>query len=225
MSRREEIDSKENAINNQHDLPVYHRIHRILTNLIPLINRFDDEEKLSFRSFAPIIFQFDKTFALLIGTLLIKIAENREDLESMLILFQENLSENYFERILIQLATVLSNKYSYSFIQKLNINEKLDLAQWFIKEKDQGLFVFDLLKNHVFNRANIDREQCQNLLRQLRQSENLFLRQQALEYTVHWKKKRERLQRKRNQIRVPNDSSDADISDINLFDIFDVMQN
>jgi len=225
MSRREEVDSKENAIDNQHDLPVYHRIHRILTNLIPLINQFDDEEKLSFRSFAPIILQFDKTFALLIGTLLIKIAENRDDLESMLILLQENLSENYFERILIQLATVLSNKYSYSFIQKLNINEKFDLAQWFIKEKDQGLFVFDLLKNHVFNRANIDREQCQNLLRQLRQSENLFLRQQALEYTVHWKKKKERLQRQRNQIRVPNDSSDPDISDINLFDIFDVMQN
>ena len=52
MSRREEIDSKENAIDNQHDLPVYHRIQRILTNLNSHINQFDNEKKLSFRSFA-----------------------------------------------------------------------------------------------------------------------------------------------------------------------------
>jgi hypothetical protein len=225
MSHREEVDSKQNAIDNQHDLPVYHRIHRILTNLICHIDQFDDEKKLSFRSFAPIILQFDKTFALLIGTLLIKIAQNRDDLESMLILLQENLSENYFERILIQLAKVVSNQYSCSFIQQLNVNEKLDLAQWFIKEKDQGLFVFDLLKNHVFNKSNVDREQCQNLLRQLRQSENLFLRQKTLEYTVRWKRKREKHQRRRNQISVLKGSSDPDISDINLFDIFDVVQN
>ena len=36
-----------------------------------------------------IILQFDKTFALLIGTLLIKIAQNKEDLESILIFFKK----------------------------------------------------------------------------------------------------------------------------------------
>ncbi|CAF3633173.1 unnamed protein product [Rotaria sp. Silwood1] len=222
MSRQEEIDSKENAIDNQHDLPIYHRIHRILTILINHINQFDNENKNSFRSLALIILQFDKTFALIIGTLLIKIAQNRDDIESMLILLQETLSENYFENILIRLATVISNKYSCSFIQQLNVSEKLDLARWFIKEKDQGLFVFDLLKNHVFNQSGVDREQCQNLLRQIRQSENLYLRQRALAYTVRWKKKKERNQRQCNQIRVPKCSSNPDMSDINLFEIFDV---
>lgn len=67
----------------------------------------------------------------------------------------------------------------------------------------------------------MDREQCQNLLRQMRQSENLFLRQQALGYTVRWKRKRERLQRRRTQISVPNQSSHPDTSDINLFELFD----
>jgi hydroxymethylpyrimidine pyrophosphatase-like HAD family hydrolase len=111
------------------------------------------------------------------------------------------------------------------FIQQLNVNEKLNLAQWFIKENDQGLFVFDVLKNHVLNQSQVDREQCQNLLQQMRQSENLFLRYQALGYTVRWKRKRERLQRRRKQISVPNDSSRPDISDINLFELFDVVQS
>ncbi|CAF4944398.1 unnamed protein product, partial [Rotaria sp. Silwood1] len=102
------------------------------------------------------------------------------------------------------------------------VNEKFDLARWFIKEKDQGLFVFDLLKNHVFNQSGVDREQCQNLLRQIRQSENLYLRQRALAYTVRWKRKKERNQRQCNQIRVPKCSSNPDMSDINLFEIFDV---
>jgi hypothetical protein len=90
MSRREEIDSKENAIDKQHDLPVYHRLHRILTILISHIDHFHNTEKLSFRSLAPIVLQFEKTLAPLIGTLLIKIAQNRDDLQSMLMLFKEN---------------------------------------------------------------------------------------------------------------------------------------
>ncbi|CAF3874554.1 unnamed protein product [Rotaria magnacalcarata] len=162
---REELDSKENAIDNQHDLPVYHRIHQILTTLIHHIHRFDNERKLSFRSLAPILLQFDKTFAMMIGRLLIKIAQNRDDLQSILILFQEHLSENYFESVLIQLATMNSNKKYGCFVYQLNVNEKLDLCQWFIKEKDRGLFVFDLLKNHVLiNKSDAHREQCQDLL-------------------------------------------------------------
>ncbi|CAF4325194.1 unnamed protein product, partial [Adineta steineri] len=93
MLHRDEIDSKENAINNQQDLPIYHRIQRILTKLISYMKQLSNEEKLPLRSFAIMIFQFDKTFALLTGTLLMNTTQNRDDLESMLILFQENLSE------------------------------------------------------------------------------------------------------------------------------------
>jgi hypothetical protein len=224
MSLRDELDSKQNANDNLHDLPVYHRLHSILTKLICYIDQFDDEMKLSFRSFVPVIFQFDKTFAVIIGMLLMKIARNREDLESMLRLLEENLSENYFERVLIELTKVFSNKYSSCcFIRKLNVNEKLDLAKWFIEEKDQGLFVFDLLKNQVFNQTSVNREQCQNLLRQMRESENFFLRQQALEYTVRWKKKKD--QQQRHRIRVQNTAPDPDVSDINFSEIFDLEQN
>jgi len=224
MSLREELDSKQNANDNLHDLPVYHRIHCILTKLVCYIDQFDDEMKLSLRSFAPVIFQFDKTFAVSIGMLLMKIARNRDDLESMLRLLEDNLSENYFERVLIELTKVFSNKYSScSFIQKLNVNEKLDLAKWFIEEKDQGLFVFDLLKNQVFNQTSVNREQCQNLLRQMRESENFVLRQQALEYTVRWKKKKDQQQRHRR--RGQNTAPDPDVSDINFSEIFDLEQN
>jgi len=186
MSRREEIDLKQNALDNQHDLPVYHRIQRLLTNINSNIDQFDNDKKIHFRLLTPIILQFDKTLAPLIGTLLIKISQNKEDLEDVLKILQENLSENYFERILTEFSTLINKKDSCPFIQLLNVDEKLHLAQWFINEKHRPLFVFDLLKNYVFNQQGVNREQCQNLLRQIRQSENLFLRQQAMEYTVPW---------------------------------------
>ena len=48
---REEIDSKENAIDQKHDLPVYRRIKRLLGKLDSYLDDFDDERK-SFCSFA-----------------------------------------------------------------------------------------------------------------------------------------------------------------------------
>jgi hypothetical protein len=187
MARREQVDSKENAIDNQHDLPVYHRIQRLLAILNSHINNFDNDKKLSFRSITPIILQFDKTLAPALAKILVKIAQNKEDLEDILTNFQENLSEKYFERILIQVSSLINNDDSCPFIQQLNVDEKLHLAQWFMKEKNRPLLVFDLLQIHVFKQSGVDREQCQNLLRQMRENDNLFLRQQAMEYTVPWK--------------------------------------
>jgi hypothetical protein len=186
MARREEIDSKENGLDNQHDLPVYHRIQCLLNNLNSNINQFNNENKIHFRTLTKIIFQFDKTLSPQIGTLLIKISQNKEDLENILKIFQENLTENYFQRILTQFATLITNKDSCPFIQQLNLDQKLQLAQWFIKEKNRPLFVFDLLKNHVFNQSGVDRQICQDLIQQFRSNEDLFLRQQAMEYTVPW---------------------------------------
>jgi hypothetical protein len=186
MSRREEIDSKENALDRQHDLPVYHRIQRLLTNLNSHINQFNNQQKIPFRSLTPIILQFDKTLAPQIGKLLIKISQNKEDLEDLLQILQENLSENYFQKIVTQLSILITNEDSCLFIQQLNVDEKLHLAQWFMKEKNRPSFVFDLLKNGVFNQSGVDRELCQDLLRQIRQSQDLYLRQKAMEYTVPW---------------------------------------
>ena len=221
ISQRQEIDSKENGIDNQHDLPVYHRIHRIGTILISSISQFDTDIKSSFRSLANILLQFDKTFALLVGKLLIKIAQNRDDLQSMLFLLEENLTADYFERILTELGKSIAEKHSGTFIQNLNPQEKLQLAQWFIEEHDRGLFVFDLLKNHVFNQSKIDREQCQNLLRRMRQSENLVLRQSTMGYTVRWKNKKERCSRKNTRSNVPRVVNNTEDFSGDLFDIFD----
>lgn len=187
ISYREEIDSKQNAIDEQHDLPVYHRIQNILQVLIYHINQFDDEKKVSFRLLCPIILQFDKTVAPLLGKLLIKIAQNKEDIEDALKFLEENLSENYFERVLTNLATCIDETDSCPFLQQSNIDEKLSFAQWFLKEKNRPLFVFDLLKNHIFNQSGFNQEQCRNILQELRQSKDLFLKEQAMTYNVPWK--------------------------------------
>ena len=186
MLQREEIDSKENALDSQHDLPVYHRIEKLLTNLNSNIDQFDSERKIQFRSLGPIVLQFDRTLAPQIATLLIKISQNKEDLEDVLKFLQENLPDNYFQRILVQLAAVLPGANSCPFIQQLDTDGKLELAQWFIQEKNRPLFVFDLLKNDVFDQSGVDRQVRQDLLRQLRSNEDLFLRQQAMEYVVPW---------------------------------------
>jgi hypothetical protein len=52
------------------------------------------------------------------------------------------LPENYFQRNLIQFGTVITNKDSCPFIQQLNLDEKLQLAQWFIKEKKSTFICF-----------------------------------------------------------------------------------
>ncbi|CAF4091004.1 unnamed protein product, partial [Adineta steineri] len=203
MSRREEIDSKENAIDNQHDLPVYHRIQSLLAILNSKINDFDNEKKLSFRSLAPVILQFDKTLSPQLAKLLIKITQNKEELEGVLQMFQENLPKNYFERILTDISSEINNSHSSFFIQQLSGDEKLEVAQWFIKEKNRTLFVFDFLKNHVFNDNGVDREKCQNLLREIRKSDDLYLRQQAMEYTVPWKEDGD----------IADDNDDMSVSD------------
>jgi hypothetical protein len=142
---------------------------------------------MSFHSLTPIILQFDKTLAPLIGTLLIKIAQNKEDLENVLQTLQKDLPQNYFQTVLTQFSTLINKNDSCPFIQQLDVEQKLRLAEWFIKEKDRPLFVFDFLKENVFNQSGIDQERCQNLLRQIRQNQDLFLRQKAMEYTVPWK--------------------------------------
>ncbi|CAF4130372.1 unnamed protein product [Rotaria sordida] len=187
MSYRDDIDTKQNAINNQHDLPVYRRIQTILTNLMFKINEFNNEKKIHFRSLIPIFLQFDKVLTPLIGKLLMKIAQNKEDIEDGLKMLQDNLPEVYFERILIELSSFLQKDDYCHFIKHLSVDEKFDLAQWFIMEKNRPLFVFDFLQAYVFNQASIDREKCQNLLRCLRQSKNLTVREKAINYNVPWK--------------------------------------
>jgi hypothetical protein len=188
MRYEKEFDSNQNAIDDQHDLPVYHRINEILELFISSIGEIDLQQRLCFRSFALSIFQFEITMAPSIGKLLMKLARNKEDLEEVLTIFEQFLPGVYFEHVLIKLALNLGgNDGSCPFVQQLSIDEKFRLALWFINEKNQPLFVFDLLKNHVFNKTSVDKQQCQLLLHQMRQSKNLLVRQQALEYIVPWK--------------------------------------
>jgi hypothetical protein len=187
MARREEIDSRDNAVDNHHDLPVYHRIHHLLTVLSAHADKLDHQKKVSMRSITPIVLQFDKTLAPLLGTLLIKTTQSKEELEDVFSTLQGNLPEKYFERVLSHLSGAINGGDACPFIQQLSVDDKLEVARWFVEEKKRGLVAFDLLKDSVFDEAGVDREKCQNLLRQMRQSEDLFLRQQAMEYTVPWK--------------------------------------
>ncbi|CAF3895413.1 unnamed protein product, partial [Adineta steineri] len=186
MLSREQIDVNENGNDSQHDLPVYHRIQDVFKNLNSHVTTFDKEKKIAFRSITPIILQFDKTLAYDLSIILIGIAESKEDLEDILKNLEENLPKDYFERILTELSTFIVNSQSCCFIKELNGNEKLELAQWFIKEKKRILFVFNFLVKQVFYELNIDREECKNLLRHMRQSDNLFIRREAMNYTVPW---------------------------------------
>ncbi|CAF0890863.1 unnamed protein product [Adineta steineri] len=137
-------------------------------------------------SITPVILQFDKTLAYNLTIILIRIAESKEDLEDILQNLEQNLPDNYFEKTLIDLSSVINKGQSCRFIDQLNGNDKLQLAKWFIKDRNRTLFVFKFLLNLVFHESNANREECKNLLRQMRQSDNLCVRRQAMNYTVPW---------------------------------------
>ncbi|CAF3417336.1 unnamed protein product [Rotaria sp. Silwood1] len=182
------LDLDQNNLDDQSDLLIYRRINELLDIFISSLGETDQEQREYFHSLALSILKCQVTRAHLAGRLLMILAQNKEDLEEILIIFQQYLSPVYFEYILVKLASYLGdNNGSCPFVQQLSIDEKFHLALWFINEKDQPLFVFDLLKNQVFNKASVDKQQCQVLLRQMRQSSNLILRQQVLEYAIPWR--------------------------------------
>ena len=185
MSRRDEIDPKENGIDNQHDLPVYHRIQRLLNNFTSHINQFNPEKINEFRLFSKKILLFDRTFASLLGTLFIRISKTKEEIEEFFQFFEKNLPSNYFRRLLTQFGTFFIKENSSPFLEQLNLQEKIQLVQWFI-EKNRILFIWDLLQEQILNQTNIDRQIAKNFIQQIRSTDDLFLRQQAMEYTVPW---------------------------------------
>lgn len=187
MSRRDEIDQNQNAIDAQHDLPVYHRVHQILTSLILHIEELRRDHVETVRQIATMTLKFDLTLASFVGQLLIGLATNKEDLYEVLTCLEKCLPNSYAERIIDQLGSQLSSDAKFSpFINHLNCDEKLALVQWFVQEKHQESFVFRLFTEKVLGDASVDREQCQNLLRQFRQSTNFYVRENALQYTVPW---------------------------------------
>lgn len=189
LNHRSELDVNANALDSQNDLPIYHRITHLLESFITSINEVDSQARSCFRSFALSLIQFEVTMATLTGKLLMKLAESKEDLEEIFAVFQQHLPVVYFEHVTIELASVLgANDGPCRFVQQLSVEEKFQLALWFFTEKNRPLLVFDLLRNQVFNKTSADKQQCQALLRQMRQSENLLLRQRALQYKVPWRK-------------------------------------
>ncbi|CAF2821052.1 unnamed protein product [Rotaria sp. Silwood2] len=187
-SLREDIDLQENAINFRHDLPAYRRLETILGVLINSLENFNNEKQLALRALAPIIIQLDKTLASYAGEILIKTAQNKEDMENGIKFLQQNLPENFFENLLMDLSHLLRYESTDYFISKMNIDEKLAFAEWFINEKNRPLFVHNFLTEYVFNHKDVNRQQCQQIIRSWRQSENLCLKQKAMSYCVPWDK-------------------------------------
>ncbi|CAF2126601.1 unnamed protein product [Rotaria magnacalcarata] len=187
-SLREDIDLQENAIDCRHDLPAYRRLDTILGILINSLESFNNEKQLALRAFAPIIIQLDKTLASYAGEILMKTAQNKEDMENQIKFLQENLPENFFEDLLMDLSDLLRYESTDYFISKMDIDEKLAFAEWFINEKNRPLFVYDFLTEYVFNHKDVNRQQCQQIIRSWRQSENLRLKQKSMSYCVPWDK-------------------------------------
>ena len=115
-----------------------------------------------------------------------RIVENKEELQEILSTFESQLSTSYFDRLLNIMSTSVSDESCPSFIQKLIVEDKLRLAQWFMAQNNRELFVWNWLIKGVFDQSGVDREQCRQLLIKFRQSDNLFVREQALDYTVPW---------------------------------------
>ncbi|CAF3513550.1 unnamed protein product [Rotaria socialis] len=187
-SLREGIDLQENAIDCRHDLPAYRRLDTILGVLINSLGSFNNEKQLALRAFAPIIIQLDKTLASYAGEILMKTAQNKEDMENQIKFLQENLPENFFEYLLMDLSHLLTYESTDYFISKMDIDEKVAFAEWFINEKNRPLFVYNFLTEYVFDHKDVNRQQCQKIIRSWRQSENLRLKQKAMDYCVPWDK-------------------------------------
>ncbi|CAM4845511.1 unnamed protein product, partial [Rotaria magnacalcarata] len=152
------------------------------------LESFNNEKQLALRAFAPIIIQLDKTLASYAGEILMKTAQDKEDMEHQIKFLQENLPENFFEYLLMDLSHLLTYESTDYFISKMDIDEKLAFAEWFINEKNRPLFVYNFLTEYVFNHKDVNRQQCQQIIRSWRQSENLRLKQKAMNYCVPWDK-------------------------------------
>jgi hypothetical protein len=117
-------------------------------------------------------------------------AQSKEELEEVFSPLQANLPEKYFERVLTDLFPIFNPEYFCPFIGQLSVNDRLQLARWFIEEKKRTLVAFSLLKLCVFTQPGVDREQSRNLLQQMRQSDDLSLRQQTMADIVPWNEER-----------------------------------
>ena len=186
MARREEIDSKANAMDAQHDLPVYHRLQDLLTSIISSLKSFSAERRKPFRSLIDLFFRFDRTLAPCLAELALCTSANKEELEEYLQYFERQLSKEFFQHISVLLAEQMASKENRSFVQQLQMNEKVQLVQWFAVEKHRPLFVFDLLTKTLFPEAHEYRQICQDLLRSMRLSEDFLLRKRAMTFTVPW---------------------------------------
>ena len=155
MSRREAIDSKANAVDRQHDLPVYRRLRQMFTSLLSSLQRLSTERQKSFHSLIEVFFRFDQTVSPLLT-----------QLTPLIVTHKEKLGES-FQQILTFLAGPIASPEYCPFVQQLQTSEKLEFIQWFTVEKHRSVLVFDLL-------------------RQLRLSKDLILRQRAMEYNVPW---------------------------------------
>ena len=186
IDERERIDGQANGLDAEHDLPVYHRLQTLLSTLIRHVDDMDLDKRTALRSLIPKILRFDPTLSSRMAELAMRLVPNKEELQEVLGTFESKLSASSFDRLLNTLSTLVSGDSCPCFIQTLNVDEKLRLAQWFTAQSNRELFVWDWLIKGVFDQSGVDRERCRQLLIKFRQSDNLFAREQALGYTVPW---------------------------------------
>jgi hypothetical protein len=187
MSHREEIDGVHNAIDAKHDLPVYHRIHHLLKLVASQLHDLRANNELSLRTIANLALEFDSTFAFVAGLIRVGLTENKEELYAVLSDLRDKVDDCLCRQVICELGSRIAKEDRVCpFVEQLSAAAKLELIRWFVQVKHEESFVFDLLTDKVLNEGSIDRDQCRLVLRQIRQSTDMCLRQRALQYTVTW---------------------------------------
>jgi hypothetical protein len=128
-SRRDRWQSY-NAVDRQHDLPVYRRLREMLTSVLRSLEHASSEKRRSFRFLIQIFFQFDRTLSPLLAQLALLIVTGKEQLEECLQYFESQLSKEFFQHILTFLAErFVTSEGDCPFVWQLQTSEKVQPVQ------------------------------------------------------------------------------------------------
>ncbi|CAF0896335.1 unnamed protein product [Didymodactylos carnosus] len=184
-----QIDRDQNALDDYHDLPVYHRIDDLISSIIADIKHYRNDDQIiqQMKQFSQDVLKYNKALAKRTGELLLNLVNSKnikQDLIAIIEFFKQYLTnETYRTKVLDGLSRLVEDA---PFIEELNIDQKLSLCQDLITSDDQSsyqtLLIFDYFTSHVLSEQSVNKDKCRELLRQVRASENMVVNEKAMSY-------------------------------------------
>jgi len=193
-NKYKQLDVDNNAKDDYHDLPVYHRVKKLFAKLSSVIdNDFKREQELvkQVKQLCLIALKSTPTLASDIGELLIKLAQTNDDFIQLIELLKINFLPNhsyYLNYVVQRLSSLI--KDSFFNDDELDIQQRFDLCEKLILTDNDGynaLLIFQYFKADLMSESTIDKEKCRQLLKQFRENKNLLVKDLALECTCSWK--------------------------------------